>query len=175
MIEYTSLEQAIARGNFVIRPIGVSMWPMIRNGKDSILVQPVKGRLKKYDLPVYKDNIGRYVVHRIIEVTDTGYVICGDGLYEREYDITDKNMLGIVEGFFRKEKYIPCTSKGYMLYVKFWVGIIFLRKPIIWTVRKFRRAGALLKDYFLRIVKGKGHYQKEKEEKAKSEQNQSEL
>ncbi len=169
MKEYASLEQAIARGNFVIRPKGVSMWPMIRNGKDSIVVQPVKGRLKKYDLPVYKDNIGRYVVHRIIEVTDTGYVICGDGLYEREYDITDKNMLGIVDGFFRKEKYIPCDSKGYMFYVRFWVGIIFMRKPIIWMARKGRRAKVMLKEYFLRIVKGKGHYQRTEEPESQSE------
>ena len=73
------IENAIERGNFVIHPHGVSMWPMIRNGVDSVVVNPVNGRLKKYDLPVYLDNRGRYVVHRIIDVTEKGYVICGDG------------------------------------------------------------------------------------------------
>lgn len=165
MIKHTSIEEAVKAGNFVIHSHGVSMWPMIRNGKDSIRIEPVEGRLKKNDIPLYKDRLGRYVVHRIIKVTDTGYVICGDGLYEREYDITDKNIIGRVEGFFRKEKYISCQSKGYKLYVKIWVGCIFMRKPIIWTVRKLRRARALMKDYILRIFRGKNHYQKAKENK----------
>ncbi|MBE6738608.1 MAG: S24/S26 family peptidase [Ruminococcus sp.] len=164
MIVHTSIEDAVKKGNFVIHSHGVSMWPMIRNGKDSVKITEVSGRLEKNDIPLYKDRLGRYVIHRIIKVTDTGYVICGDGLYEKEYDITDKNILGKVEGFFRKEKYISCENKGYKLYVKIWVGLIFMRKPVIWTVRKMRRARQLIKEYWLRIIKGKGHYNKQKEE-----------
>lgn len=154
------IEDAIERGNFVIHPHGVSMWPMIRNGVDSVVVNPVEGRLRKYDLPVYLDNRGRYVVHRIIDVTDEGYVICGDGLYEIEYDITDKNIIGVVTGFFRKEKYIDADNKKYLRYVHFWVDNFYLRKPIIWTARKIRRAKALLKEYSYRIIRGKGKYEK---------------
>lgn len=160
MINTSSIEQAVARGHFVINPHGVSMWPMIRNGKDSILIEPVEGRLQKYDIPLYKDRRGRYVIHRIIEVTDNGYVICGDGLFEKEYDITDANIIGIVAGFYRKEKFIPCTSKGYLRYVKFWVGIMFMRKPIILIVRKYRAARSRIKELFRRITKGKNHYKK---------------
>lgn len=160
MVSTSSIEQAVQNGHFVVNPHGVSMWPMIRNGIDSVLIEPVEGRLQKYDIPLYKDRRGRYVIHRIIEVTDTGYVICGDGLFEKEYDITDANILGIVAGFYRKEKFIPCTSKGYMRYVKIWVGLMFMRKPIIVVVRKLRRFKNLMKEYYLRITKGKGHYNK---------------
>ncbi len=158
MIESISIEKAVQRGHFVIRPRGVSMWPMIRNGKDSVLIEPVHGRLEKYDIPLYKDRLDRYVIHRIIKVTEDGYVICGDGLHEREYDITDRNIIGVVKGFYRKEKFISCDSKAYMAYVKFWVGIIFLRKPIIETVRLKRRIKARLKEYYLRLTKGKNHF-----------------
>jgi len=160
MMEYDKIENVIARGNFVIHPHGVSMWPMIRNGKDSVVVNPHEGRLKKYDLPVYLDNRGRYVVHRIIDVTDDGYVICGDGLYEIEYDITDKNILGIVTGFFRKEKYISCDNKRYVKYVHFWVDNFYLRKPTIWTVRKIRRAKNIIVECAYRLRYGKGKYEK---------------
>ncbi len=156
---FDKIEDAVKRGNFVIHPHGVSMWPMVRNGIDSVVINPAQGRLKKYDIPLYLDNRGRYVVHRIIEVTDTGYVICGDGLYEIEYDITDKNIIGVVTGFFRKEKYISCDSKKYMRYVHFWVDNFYLRKPTIWTVRKLRRAKALLSEYSYRIIYGKGKWQ----------------
>ncbi len=152
MINYSSIEEAVSKGNFVIHSHGVSMWPMIRNGKDSVRIEPVQGRLNKFDLPLYKDNRGRYVIHRVIEVTDEGYVICGDGLCEKEYDITDKNILGRVEGFFRKEKYISCQSKGYRLYVRLWAGtFMFMRTPLIWVVRKCRHTKNRIKNLFLRI------------------------
>ncbi len=160
MVNTVSIEDVVKRGHFVVNPHGVSMWPMIRNGKDSVLIEPVDGRLQKYDIPLYKDRRGRYVIHRIIEVTDTGYVICGDGLFEKEFDITDANILGVVEGFYRKEKFISCTDKGYMRYVKLWVGMMFMRKPIIIVVRKYRAAKARIKEYYLRITKGKNHYNK---------------
>ncbi len=158
-MDLTKIEDAIERGNFVIHPHGVSMWPMIRNGIDSVVVNPVNGRLKKYDLPVYLDNHGRYVVHRIIDVTEKGYVICGDGLYQIEYDITDKNILGIVTGFFRKEKYIAVDNKKYLRYVHFWVDNFYLRKPVIKVVRKLRRAKQIVGEYGYRIIHGKGKWE----------------
>ncbi|MBQ8795523.1 MAG: S24/S26 family peptidase [Clostridia bacterium] len=149
------IEDAVARGNFVIHPKGVSMWPMIRHGKDSVVINPVSGRLKKYDIPLYKDRLDRYVVHRVIEVNDEGYVICGDGLFEKEYDITDENVIGVVTGFFRKEKYISADDKKYLRYVRFWVDNFYLRKPVIKLVRKIRNGKYYLKTAIKRIIRGK--------------------
>lgn len=154
-MKYSKIEEAVKRGNFVIHPHGVSMWPMIRHGVDSVVINPQEGRLKKYDIPLYKDKLDRYVVHRIIEVTDTGYVICGDGLFEIEYDITDENIIGVVTGFFRKEKYISVSDKKYMRYVHFWVDNFYLRKPTIKIVRKLRIAKFYAKSIIRRIKYGK--------------------
>ncbi len=154
-MKMAKIEDAVARGNFVIHPKGVSMWPMIRHGKDSVVINPVSGRLKKYDIPLYKDRLDRYVVHRVIEVNDEGYVICGDGLFEKEYDITDKNVIGVVTGFFRKEKYISADDKKYLRYVHFWVDNFYLRKPVIKLVRKIRNGKYYLKTAIKRIIRGK--------------------
>ncbi len=151
----STIEEAVKNGNFVIHPKGVSMWPMIRSGKDSVVINPHHGRLKKYDIPLYKDHIDRYVVHRIIEVTDTGYIICGDGLFEIEYDIKDENIIGVVTGFFRKEKYIPVDNKKYVRYMHFWVDNFYLRKPVIKITRKLRYARYKVKVMLYRIIKGK--------------------
>ena len=154
-MKMAKIEDAVARGNFVIHPKGVSMWPMIRHGKDSVVINPVSGRLKKYDIPLYKDRLDRYVVHRVIEVNDEGYVICGDGLFEKEYDITDKNVIGVVTGFFRKEKYISADDKKYLRYVHFWVDNFYFRKPVIKLVRKIRNGKYYLKTAIKRIIRGK--------------------
>ena len=53
-------------GLFVSTTVGVSMFPMLRNRRDTIIVRPYEGRLKKYDVPLYKRG-SDYILHRIIE------------------------------------------------------------------------------------------------------------
>ena len=47
--------------------VGDSMEPMLRNRKDTIIIEPVHGRLKRYDLPLYRRPDGKYVLHRILQ------------------------------------------------------------------------------------------------------------
>ena len=49
------IREQIASGKSVrISPKGVSMLPMIREGKDSVTLSPVPEKLRKYDLPFYQ-------------------------------------------------------------------------------------------------------------------------
>ena len=73
---------------FVSTTVGVSMYPMLRSRRDTIIIEPYEGRLKKYDIPLYKRG-SRYVLHRIVDVLPDSYVICGDNCMEKEYGITD--------------------------------------------------------------------------------------
>ena len=45
-------------GQMVITPVGVSMWPMLRYRRDTVFIEKPKGRLEKYDLPVYRRSNG---------------------------------------------------------------------------------------------------------------------
>ena len=47
--------------------VGYSMYPLLRDRRDNIVVRPCNGRLKKYDVPLYKRG-DEYVLHRIIKV-----------------------------------------------------------------------------------------------------------
>ena len=81
------------KGVFVSTTVGVSMYPMLRNRKDTIVIKPVHGRLKKYDVPLYQRG-SDYVLHRIVKVTSDGYVICGDNCLNKEYQVTDDDIVG---------------------------------------------------------------------------------
>lgn len=74
------------KGIFISTTVGVSMFPMLRNRRDTIVIEPVKGRLRKYDVPLYKRG-DKYVLHRIVKVTTAGYVICGDNCINQEYSV----------------------------------------------------------------------------------------
>lgn len=105
------------QGMLVCTTAGTSMYPMLRNRKDTIIVKPYEGRLKKYDVPLYKCG-SRYILHRVIAVRPDSYVICGDNCERKEYGVTDEQILGVLTGFYRGSKQIDMSSWQYKVYVR---------------------------------------------------------
>lgn len=106
---------------------GVSMLPMLRQGKDAVELAPLPERLSKYDLPVYQYPSGKVVMHRVVDVKDDHYVCLGDNTYEYEH-IRPEQLIGVVSAFKRGEKRINVDAPGYRLYCRVWVAIFPLRK-----------------------------------------------
>ena len=75
-MEKITIENAIKENGFYLSTIvGDSMMPLLRNRRDTVKIIPVSGRLKKYDLPLYKRPDGKYVLHRIVKVKKDHYEI----------------------------------------------------------------------------------------------------
>lgn len=119
--ENRSIETALEEEGEVMSSIaGISMFPMLRNRRDMVVIKKVEGRLKKHDVPLYRLPSGKLVLHRILKVTDKGYVIRGDNLMNKEYNITDDNIIGVLKAFYRNGKCYDCaTSKAYKVYIFF--------------------------------------------------------
>lgn len=119
-------------GKYTSLTTGVSMWPLLYNQRDNIIVVKNEGRLKKYDIALYEDKRGKYVMHRVVEVHDDHYIIIGDNCITREY-VTDDMICGVLAGFFRKGKrYIDCQNgKAQLLYAKIWVALYPLRPALL--------------------------------------------
>ncbi len=129
------MEKALeTEGMIVSTTSGFSMYPMLRDRRDTIIVKKPNGRLKKYDVALYKRG-EKYILHRVIKVTATGYVILGDNCERKEYDITDKHILGVLDSFYRGEKYITLDKLSY----KFYVFTRRLTHPARVFWRKFKR------------------------------------
>lgn len=114
--------------SFKIKPNGISMLPLIRPGEDSVFIKKPQGRLKKYDIAFYKRDSGQFVLHRVIDVKEESYVMCGDNQWVKEYNICDKNIIGIVEKIERDGKIFDCENKRYMRYVKNRVNTRIIRE-----------------------------------------------
>ena len=114
------IKEQLAKGQpvqFTTR--GISMYPLLRNGKDQVVLEPLPEKLKKFDLPLYQRDNGHYILHRIVEVGET-YSCVGDHQYEYEKGIRQDQMIAIATGFYRRGKYCSAHSFGYWLYVRFW-------------------------------------------------------
>lgn len=117
---------------------GVSMLPMLRQGKDAVELAPLPAKLKKYDLPVYQYPSGKYVMHRVVAVKDNCYICLGDNTWEYE-TIHPEWMIGLVSAFKRGDKRISVESRGYRLYCRLWVALFPVRKFLIRVKRRIRR------------------------------------
>ena len=109
---------------------GHSMRPMLFHQRDSVELTAVSQRQKKGDVVLYRRENGQYVLHRIIAVTEKGYVCCGDNQYVRE-PVSHNQLLGVVDTFTRKGKVVSVAELGYRLYTAAWVELFSLRRCYI--------------------------------------------
>lgn len=120
-------------GELIYTNVGDSMFPLLRSKKDLFLIaRKPEGRLKKYDVPLYKRDTGQYVLHRILKVRKNDYVLCGDNRWQRETGITDRHVIGVLAAVIRDGKTISVTDRKYRLYVHLWCDFFYIRAMILW-------------------------------------------
>ena len=136
-----------SEGFYVGPPVGVSMWPMLRNRRDAILVVPAPERLKRYDVALYRRG-QMMVLHRVLGLYENGYVICGDNCIALER-VPFNQVFGVLKGFYRDDRYVDCgMSRSYRAYSRLWVALGPVR-------RASRRAWGLVKRAGKRILLGR--------------------
>ena len=126
-------------GVYVSTPLGKSMRPMLRGGKDNILVEKPTGRLKKYDVALYTRADGTSVLHRVVKVRESDYAMRGDNCDYTEYGITDDDLVGVMTGFWRGERFVSADNRRYRLYVRLNYATYPLRRLRIKTGKLIRR------------------------------------
>ena len=94
------IEDALAtQGMYVGTTVGVSMRPMLRNRRDTIIVEPLRGRrLRRFEVPLYRRG-SAYVLHRCVEVHPDSYTMLGDNCLNKEQNIPDERVVGVLTGF----------------------------------------------------------------------------
>ena len=74
-IKQMSFEQYLDEyGELVYSNVGVSMMPMIRQGKDTFTLKKKTERCRKHDVVLFKRGKS-YVLHRVVKVLKDGYMV----------------------------------------------------------------------------------------------------
>ena len=126
-------------GAYVSTPSGKSMRPMLRGDRDNILIEKPTGRLKKYDVALYARKDGTHVLHRVVRVRENDYAMRGDNCDYTEYGITDEDIIGVLTGFWKKDRFIPVDDRRYRRYVRLNHATYPLRRLRIKTGKLLRR------------------------------------
>ena len=131
------IREELERGGSVrIHPMGVSMLPMIRQGKDSVVLSSLPEKLKKYDVVLYQRKNGQFVLHRLVG-SKSGYVFWNDNGFEHERGIERSQMIARVSSFYREDELIDVEKGSYRSYCRLWYWTRGIR-------RLTRRASAVI-------------------------------
>ena len=105
-------------GELTYTNVGISMMPLLRQGKDLFTVarKDPTIRCSVGDVVLYKRPPDQFVLHRVIQVRPDDYVILGDNCVGREYGIRDEDILGVMTGFVRGKTAHSVNETGYRFY-----------------------------------------------------------
>ena len=141
---FSLVEEEIAEGKPVrFRLKGNSMFPLLRNGKDSVILEKcLPDELKPMDVVLFRYR-GSYVLHRIIQRMGDDLLIQGDGSIVAIEQCTVNDVVGKVTSIRR--------SSGKVLSVNDWKWTFPSR---LWRCSNFMRKFLLRVSYrlFLRPV-----------------------
>lgn len=101
------------------RTKGASMRPLLRQGRDIVVIKRPQFPLKAGDVPLYRvKGKEELVLHRILKVRGDGtYIIRGDNLFLKEY-VKESQIVGVMKAFYREGRYCDCEkSRKYKLYI----------------------------------------------------------
>ena len=132
-------EQLKLHGKIIYTNVGTSMMPLLRAGRDVMIIERPDGRLKKYDVALYIRDDGMYVLHRVLKVRERDYVICGDHCTKKEYGITDSHIIGVLTGIIRDGETISMDSFKYKLYYHLWCDFFYIRVFLIKMKAAFKK------------------------------------
>lgn len=105
---------------------GNSMRPMLTDRRDSVTLV----RTEQYavgQIPLFRRDDGAYVLHRIIEVTENGYICCGDNQAIRE-PVREDQIIAVVVEFVKNGKHHSVEEGRYRFYSAVWMKLFPIRK-----------------------------------------------
>lgn len=136
---------------------GNSMMPLLREHQDILVIKRHEGRLRLWDVPLFKRHNApperTYIMHRVLWVGKSSYVICGDNQWRLEFGVKDSQILGVLDTVIRRDKqgnveenlvvrstpehlHVPLK---YRIYVAVWCLGFPIRCPYLFVTQTIKR------------------------------------
>ena len=132
-----SHEESLRQNGYTVcSPISGSMKPSIRPHRDSVVFVPPH-TLRPYDVALYRRE-GQAIMHRVVGLRGEDTLIRGDNSSYTE-TVPRREIFGVMQGFYRGQRYVAADSLGYRLFSRCWVAmapLLPLIKKIYHILRK---------------------------------------
>ncbi|MBR5192651.1 MAG: S24/S26 family peptidase [Clostridia bacterium] len=118
-MEKSVIDELNKKGVAYFIPKGNSMWPTLKDKAQPVLIKKATEPLNVYDVALYKKEDGTLVLHRVIKVLEDFYVFLGDSQIVEE-KVEKTQVLGVMVGFYKGNKFIETNDQSYIKRVKKW-------------------------------------------------------
>lgn len=122
------------------------MLPLLREGRDTVILKAPSDKLKVNDVILYRRNTETYVLHRIVKAAADGYVCIGDAQRVYERGVRDEQVIAVMIAYKRNGKTVSVDSFRYRFYC-------LRRRVLRWMRRVFLKVRRKLKRGFLKIFR----------------------
>ncbi|MDO4756346.1 MAG: S24/S26 family peptidase [Parabacteroides sp.] len=134
------VETEIAKGRAVrFRLKGDSMFPLIRNGRDEVVLYPCsEDELSPMDVVLFRYQ-GKHLLHRILRREGDQLFLQGDGSYVAKERCKTSDVVGIVREIIRPSgRVIPVTNWQWKLPAFLWQKIGITRTFLLRILHRFK-------------------------------------
>lgn len=102
---------------------GNSMFPFMKDGRDSVIIEKPAGKLKKGDIVFFQRKNGDFVLHRIqrADYSSRQYYIVGDAQKHIEGPVDEEQIFGIITKVCRNGRWIDSKSPVWWFYKRIWL------------------------------------------------------
>lgn len=137
---FEQVEAMLAEGREVrIRIRGHSMFPMLRNDRDCVILRACTdtSQLRRGDVALFRSS-GNHILHRIVRREGDRLTMAGDGNCGLTEQCTTRDIAGVVTRIVRPSgRIVGCDSLRWMLPSRLWLSIpTGLRRLLLRVLRR---------------------------------------
>ena len=104
MSELSSFEEILERDHVLVYTCrGFSMWPLLHQNKDLLVIRKPDRELRKNDIVLFKART-KYLLHRIVKIDGETIITDGDHNAFKDHPIPKDRVIGILTSFVRDGK-----------------------------------------------------------------------
>lgn len=121
----------------IIQARGNSMFPLMRNDKDSLKLAGADfSDIRKYDVVLIRRTTGAYIIHRVCKKTKDAFYMVGDNQTEIEGPLYPDQLLAVTVEVYRGGRTIKRGSALWNIYARLWMFLRPVRKPVLAVLMK---------------------------------------
>ena len=116
MSETKSFEEILEENGVLVYTFkGFSMWPLLRQNTDFVVIRKPDRDPKKYDIVLFKAG-NSYILHRIIRIDGDMITTAGDHNTFKDQSISKGKILGFLTSYVRDGKEIDVSNIELQIY-----------------------------------------------------------
>ena len=110
---------------------GNSMYPFLKEGRDTVYLSKVQDQIDIGDVILYCRCAQVPVLHRVIAVRDDGFVLLGDRQTGCETGVKPESVLAVASAVRRKGRLIGRNHPIWFFFARIWPKLIRFRPKLI--------------------------------------------